>query len=181
MNIKDGKGRGYQVEVNSDQQLEVAAKVKSAFAKASEKGNAFAWTAVSADIDATDTALLVCNDSQTKKLHITKVYCYSDVPTRIQIHLPTYPTLAGTAVVGVCLNKALNKTAEATAKADETGNSQGSIIKVLVTNELTTDQFAVKHDFEGAVILGYHQSIAVDLVAESAAFDCSIEGYFEED
>src|SRR4030042_4142850 len=179
--IKDGKGRGYQAEVNRNQQLEVAAKVKSALALASERGDAFAWTAATADLAAADTALLVANTSQTKKLHITKVYVYSDVPSRLQIHLPAFPTLAGTAVTGVCLNKSLNKTAEASAYADETGNTQGSIINVLVSNELTTDPFAVAWDFEGAVILGYHDCIAVDVVGDSAAFDCSIEGYYEED
>jgi hypothetical protein len=177
--IKDGKGRGNLAEVNSSQQLEVSAKILTAFAKSSEEGGAFAWTAATADLAAADTALLVANNSQTKKLRITKIYVYSDVPTRVQIHLPAYPTLAGTVVTGVCLNKSLNKVADASAYADETGNTQGNIIKVLDTNELTTDQFGVSWDFEGAVILGYHDSIAVDIVGDSAAFGCSVEGYFE--
>ena len=180
--IKDGKGRGYLAEVNEDQQLEVLSKSRPAIAKVSkDSGGSYVWTAVSADIDTGDTALLVCNDSQTKNLHITKVYCWADVAVQFKMHTPAYPTLAGTAVVGVCLNRALAKTAEATAKVDETGNTfvEANVVKTLRNNELATDEFGVHWDFEGALILGYHNSIAIDIIGESLAFECSVEGYYE--
>ncbi len=180
--IKDGKGRGYLAEVNKLQELMVNSRSYSPMAKASELGDAFVWVAVSADIDAGDTALLVCNDSQTRKLRIGKVYAWCDVAQQFKIHLPSYPTLAGTAVVGKCLNAMLNKTAEATAKADETGNTfaAANTIITLRNNELATDEFSVSHDFEGGVILGYHHSIAVDLIAEPGAFECAIFGWYED-
>lgn len=178
--IKDGRGLGYAAQVNKYFELMTQAKVLSAFARASEYGDAFAWPAVSADIDAGDTALLVCNNSQSRKLRITLVYFWVDVAAQLDIHLPDYPTLAGTEVVGVCLNRMLNRTADASAYADETGNTQGTIITTLHTNELATDQFAVTHDFEGALILGYHDCVAVDIVDEPGAFECTIYGYFED-
>lgn len=181
MKIEDGR-TGRTVEVNDYSQMMVEAAAKSAFAKASERGDAFSWTAVSADIDAGDTALLVCNDSQERKLRITQVYGWCDVAQQFKVHVPAYPTLAGTAVVGVCLNRKLLKTAPATAKADETGNTFAAANTILTmrNNEVGTDQFECKFDFEGALILGYHDSVAIDLVAEPGAFECSIYGYFED-
>ena len=170
---------GVIAEVNDDKQLTTRAVSVSALHEASLSGQAFAWNAVSADIDAGDTALLVQNTSSSKKLVIEKIYVYSDVATAVDVHLVTASfTIAGTAVTGVCLNKANPTVAPATAKADETGNTQGNIIITLHTSELTTSQEAVEYDFSGSVIIGQNQAIGVDLVAELAAFECTIIGYF---
>jgi len=167
-------------DVNDDKQLLTRAVCVSAIHEASLNGSeAFAWNAVSADIDAADTALAVRNDSNTKYLVIEKLYVWSDVATAVDVHLITADyTSAGTAVTGVCLNKASPTVADATAHADETGNTQGDIIITLHSNELATDQFAIDYDFKGSVILGDNQAIGVDLVANSGAFECTIIGYF---
>ena len=183
MPIKDGRGSGRLAEVDAFFRLLTSTNQMSRQAFISrETGEAFSWTAATADLAAADTALLVANvNTAGKLLHITKTYVYSDVPTRIQFHVPAYPTLAGTAVTGVCLNraKALDPASYSLAYADETGNTQGSIILVLDTNELTTDQFGVLYDFEGSVILPYKGCFGIDIVGDSAAFDAHIEGYFE--
>jgi hypothetical protein len=179
--IKDGKGRGYQAIVDALQELHVSSRGYTPIAKASEEGWAFAWNAVSADIDAGDTALLLTNTSTLRKLRIGKVYLYCDVEQQFDIHLPAYSaSFTGTTVTGVCLNKTINRTAEATAYADETANSQGSIITTLHSNELATDQFGILYDFEGAVILGYRDSIAVDLINEPGAFEATLLGWYED-
>ena len=179
MQVLDGKGRGYNAEVNSDNQLVTRAVSISALHQASLNSEAFAWNAVTADIAGAETALCVRNDSSTKYLVIDKLYVYSDVPTAVDVHLVTANfTAAGTAVVGVCLNKASATIADATAKADETGNTQGDIILTLHTPELTTAAESVSYDFEGAVILGDDQAIGVDIVADSAAFECTIIGHY---
>jgi hypothetical protein len=181
MEIRDAVSRT-SAGVNSLGQLAVEASQLSRQAYISRMtGEAFSWTAATADLAAADTALLVANIHSTKKLYVTKLYVYSDVPTRIQINLPAYPTLAGTAVTGICLNraKALDVAAYALAYADETGNTQANIIKVLVSNELATDQFGVYWDFDGGLILPYRGCVGVDIVTDSGAFDCSIEGYYE--
>lgn len=172
-------GNTYTAEVNSDSQLKTYSVTLSALAAASMKGKAFAWNAVSADIDATDTALAVRNDSTTEYLVIDKLYVYSDAATAVDVHLITASyTAAGTAVTGVCLNKAKSTVAAATAYADETGNTQGSIIVTLHTPELTTSAESVEYNFDGSVILGQGQAIGVDLVAESTAFECTIIGHY---
>lgn len=147
---------------------------------------AYAWNAVSANIDAGDTAILVCNDSTSKHLHIVKAYIRTDVAAQVDWHVPAYGTWAGTAITGVPLNRqrSASSTAPATAKADETGNTQGSIILTtyqhVAVNAQTTCSVAQWVDFGGLVVLGYHQSIAADLIDEPGAFECTIWGYFED-
>lgn len=154
---------------------------KTPLAIASERGDAFSWTAVTADIDTGDTALLVANDNPNKKLHVTKIYCWADVAVQFKIHCPAYAAPAGTAVVGNNLNRGSGNVAMATAKADESANTFAAANTVLTlhSNELATDQKGLWADFEGALILDYHQSVAVDIIGESGAFECTIFGYFE--
>lgn len=163
-----------------DELLKILAVGKSEMAYVSKvDGRTFSWSAVSADIDAGDTALLLCNDDPERKLYIAKVNLWCDVAQQFTIHSPAYATFAGTAVVGTNLNRASSNIALATAKADETANTQGTIITTVRNNELATDVFAVDVDFEGALVLGYHQSVAVDLVAEPGAFEATIYGYYK--
>jgi hypothetical protein len=170
---------GTIAEVNDRKQVLARAVNVSAIHEAALLGNAFSWNAISADIDAGDTALLVRNDSGTKYLVIEKIYIYSDVATAVDVHLVTTSfTAAGTAVTAVALNKSKSATADATAYADETGNTQGDIIVTLHTQELTTAQQGFDYDLRGAVILGDDQAIGVDIVAEGVAFECTIFGYF---
>lgn len=180
MRIEDGAGRGYQAEVSSGLQLQTRALSVSPLHAASLNGDAYAWNAVSADIDAADTALLVRNDSDTRYLVIEKVYVYADIATTVDIHVipnSTF-TIAGTTVTGVNLNTGSGKVADATARADETGNTQGSIICTLATPELTTHQEGQWFEPEGGVILSKNSCLGVDIVGDSAAFECTIIGYF---
>lgn len=190
--ISDPK-TGVSVEVNSDNKLEVRSVMLSEFAHRTEKGDAYAWTSVSADIDAGDTPLLVCNNSTTRKLYIEKIYLWADVATQFKIHVPSYPTLAGTAVVGVNLNMESNKVADAVAYRDETGNTFAE------TNVITTVRntyysrgngddnadipaagFGQWVNYNGVLRLGYHQCVAVDLIAETGAYEVCIMGYFKD-
>lgn len=183
MQIDDGTGTGRKAKVNLDNYLHVSAVGESRLSHNSDKhSNSYSWTAVSADIDAGDTGLLIANDSTTQNLHITKVYMWADVATQFKIHCPAYAAPAGTAVVANNLNRTSPKAAPATAKADETGNTfaAGNVVLTVRNNEVGTDQFGVDWDFEGALILGYHQCVAVDIIAESAAFEVTIFGYFED-
>jgi len=192
MLIDDGKGRGYKAEVDSENRLRVISINQSLPAHVSEEeGETYSWTAVSADINTGDTALLVCNNSTSKKLLIEKIYVWGDVAAQFKIHIPSYPTLAGTGVVGVNLNSVSGNAADASAYADETGNTFAA------TNVITTvrNTYYVRGngddlvdiaaagkgewiDYNGMVVLGYHGCIAIDIIGESAAFECTIIGTF---
>jgi len=170
---------GNIADVDSNNKLIVAASILPAIAaSAHEDREAYAWTSVTANIDATDTAILLCNNSTSKHLHVTKAYIYSDVPSQLQFHFPAYPTLAGTAITGMALNRTSGIVADATCIGDETGNTQANIFLTISSNELTTDQHGIWVNLEGAVILGYHDCIAIDVVAEAAAYNAGFIGYF---
>lgn len=139
------------------------------------------WPVVSADRATADTILLVTNTSTTRNLVIARAYVYSDVPSTFTFHFPTYTaSFTGTAVVGVCANRSNIQTAPATAYSDETGQaSQGTILTVIHSNEVATDQFGQWVPFNDEVVLGFHDSFAVDYVGEMAALGCTFVGYFE--
>jgi hypothetical protein len=183
MIIDGGTGTGYKAEVDNQNRLASIATMETALHHASVKhGLAFSWTAVSADLAGGDTGLLVCNDDPDRLLHVDSLYVWSDVPTQFKIHFPVYSaSFDGTAVTGLNLNRTSNVTALATAFADETANAfvAANTVLTIKTNELTTDQFGIIIRNLNGIILGYHDSVAVDVVADSAAFECSIWAYYE--
>lgn len=182
MLIEDGKGSGLKCEVNSDNRLSVTAVSEPKIAhNSSNHSSSYSWTAVSADIDTGDTALLVYNTSTTEKLHITKIYMWADTAVQFKIHCPAYATFTGTLVTANNLDRSSGKAASALAYADETGGvfAAANVVLTVRNNEVGSDQFGEWADFEGALVLGYHDAVGVDLIGETGAFECTIFGYFE--
>lgn len=174
---------GLQAKVTAQNELSCKGVAYSALHEASLAGNAFSWHAETADLIAEDTALAVGNESKTKLLVIVGCYIRCDLATQVDFHFPAYPTWAGTAVTGVNLNKASSNIADATAYADETGNSIGDIFLTgyhhVATNGETTTSVPVFYNFEDMVILGEHDVVAVDVVENTAAaFECTFIGYY---
>jgi len=168
---------GLAAKVNSENQLYTKSTEQSRALFHSMKGKAFSWTTATLDIDANDTALAVRNDSTTEKLVITKISIQSSIETVVILHFPQVAyTPTGTAVTGVCLNDSSTNIALATAKADETANTQGSIFRRLETQA----NIPVEISTDGIIVLGYQDSIAIDLVADCADVHATIEGYFDE-
>ncbi|KKN58279.1 hypothetical protein LCGC14_0553590 [marine sediment metagenome] len=181
--IEDGTGNGYKAKVNSNNQLHTRSVLVSGILDAALRGDAYAWNAISADINTTDCMLMVRNLSATKLLVINRIYVWVDVATAIDIHITTDATAfsaggAGAAVVGVPLNTAFTRAADAGGYSDDIGVVQGTIIKTLHTNELATDQFAIDYQTNDEIVLGQYGCVGVDDVAEGAAFECTIVGYF---
>lgn len=179
MRINDGKGKNGAAEVNENQQLVVFATVAEELKFISENfGEAFIWTNETYDYAAADTILLVRNDHASKNLHIYKILLHGDTQTEVEIHVPTASfTIAGTAVVGEALNRASDKdaTAYATAKADETGNTQGDVVE-RVRIKADTD-YPV--EMLGALILKTNQAVGVDYVTDGGEAHVSIWGYYK--
>lgn len=181
--LENGTGSAIGAKVNASNQLETYAVGVSAMHDATLAGDAYSWTAVTANLGAGGTALCVVNRSSDRKLIIRDVYTYSDVPSLHKIHCPVPATWAGTATVGVNLNREkAGILADAVAYGNESGNAlvAGQVILTLASNELTTDQYGILVSplLDGSLILEYDDAIAVDVVADSAAFTCTISGYF---
>jgi len=169
----DITGDGKTLKIDDDRRAVVDAR--SDFQRASDDGYAFTWSIESYDTTVADTILAVRNDHSTMKLYITTIEIRQDsAEVEVEIHSPTATyTSAGTAVVGACLNRTINKTAEATAHAKETGNTQGTIVKrVSIKAEPTTI------DMTG-LTLGYDQAVGVDFVTGGDWCYMCITGYFK--
>ena len=141
-----------------------------------DDAQAFCWTNLTYDYTAADTILLVKNMHTTKVLVIEGIWASGDTATEVVVHRPTTEvTVAGTEVVGINLNGESSNVAQASARADETGNSQGSII----TSGRIPANTMTPMGAPGVVRLAQKQSIGVDFVTEGAAANVSIVGYFE--
>jgi len=169
------------VEVKKGQ---MAVTTASPINKATVRGDAYNWNAVSAaGVGATDCLLMVRNLSPTRLLVINRIYVWADVSTALDVHLIISSATFGAgaaqvAVVGVNLNTSSNKVPDADAHSDDDNVGQGDIICTLMTNETSTTQFAINFPTNDAIVLGTNGCIGVDAVADVAAFECTITGYF---
>lgn len=162
---------------------ELAVTTASEINKAVLRGDAFAWNAISADIGTTDCMLMVRNLSPNRLLVINRIYAWADVAGAYDIHISTNATAfsaggSGTAVVGVNLNTSSAKVADAGGYSDDAGVTQGTIINTLYSNELATEVNGIDFVTNDEIILGTNGCIGVDMIAEAAAFECTIIGYF---
>jgi len=166
---------GELMEVDADSRLLVDAR--SEWLNAVRNGDAYIWANETYNYDAADTIISVRNDHSTKNLHIEKIKLHGDTETEVEIHVPnTTFTPTGTAIVGENLNRTIQRTAEATAIGDETGQAtQGDVIE-RVRIKADTDYII---DFGGAFILGHDDSVGVDFVTVGAEAHISIWGYFK--
>ena len=138
--------------------------IRAAYVSQQEK-QLWSWRGVG-NFDAGDTWLFIANTSTSMSLYIQKIFGYADVAGLVTVHLPAYPTIAGTAVTAERLHN--NTTAgqpPVDARQDETGNTQANIIyQTYIANNGTYDI-----DVNGMVILGYRECIAIDHSTDAGA------------
>ena len=180
--LEDGMGSGRSVHINDENRIETESAILTQFSKSSiVHGESFSWTAVSTDLAATLNLMYLANNSTAKHLRIHKIYVWSDVSTQFKIWLPSvYTAPNGTSVTGVNFNRTSGAVANATCTSGESTNTlvANRVITTVRNNEVGTDQFGQWIDYGGSVVLGYHDSICVYGVADSAAFEVTILGYF---
>jgi hypothetical protein len=176
--IEDGRGSGIKAGVNADGQLSVRAVVENLLSHNSQDhGLAFSWASGIVNGVAGATVLLVKNTGD-KDLHITEIGLSTEIDTRVVIHLVTANvTLAGDAtIVGTNLNTGSSNVADAGARTNETGNSQGAIIW---SGEIMAAENTLIVPMHDAVILAKNKSIGVDYVIDVAVAEVTIFGNFD--
>jgi hypothetical protein len=175
MSIIGSSGSAVDVRDNA-----VCVDLRDEFDQAVRDGRAFAFASTTYDPDAHDTILGVQNDSATHVLKIKRVVATSDTASLIQVFCASGVTMAGTAVTGVNLNRSSNRVAEATAKADETGNTeQASSYPAKILQQQVAANTPAVLEFDGAVSLPYGHMVGVDLTTAATAADVTIWGWFE--
>jgi hypothetical protein len=181
LKIESGAGNGTEAFVTDSGRLTVTSRTAPRIYYQSRVGNrAFSWTNSSYNYSAADTILLVKNTSATHSLVIHSISFSGDATSIWQVHIPTTEvTPTGTSVSAVNLNGRFAGSPEATAIADETNNTQGSII---YSTYLLANTPHIYPDFLGnSVRLGANQSIGVDVVTVGTGAIVTIAGYFELD
>jgi len=175
MQIEDGTGTGKKAKVTSDNKLRTYTTIESEISFESEvNGQSFSWSNATYNYTALDTILLVKNTSTTLDLIINSILCSGDAETEVIVHCPTCTTPTGTAVTGVNLNRKSARVAEATAKANETTNSQANVISRFRINGNSTEIT----NGTGSIVLGKNDCIAVDYTTVGTACNVTILGYF---
>ena len=176
LQIEDGKGSGRKAEVNDEFQLVVRAIAEAEIESVSEvQGKSYIWTSQDLNIAAAETLLLVKNDA-AEPLHISQIiFSSGNVATRYEVHIVTADiTPAGGAATGFNMNTNSGNVAVATAKSNETANTQGTVIYDV--SLLATTTFTLHTD---GLLLAKNISLGIDQVAESTAGNVTIVGHFE--
>lgn len=172
--IEDGTGSGKEAAVNSSNEMSVT--TETPFQRALNRGDAWSWTSVAADIDTGDTMLMVRNDSTVRDLIIEEITVNNgNVAATYDIHIVTAAyTAAGTAVTAVNLNtNYTGNAATATAFGDESGNTQGSVLQEFTAGvAVATYIIPMNVRLKGATALG------IDQITESTAGSVQMRGYF---
>ena len=178
LTIKDGKGKGFEAEVNKENQLAVRATIVPEIEHESEEnGTAYNWSSDLVNIDANDTVLLVKNTSDTH-LHIDSVAVSNgSTASEFTIHLPTTEVTpsGGTLVTGTNLNTSSSNVADAVSRSDEENNTQGNVIR---TVWLAVD--SSERALTPGLILGKNKSVAVDVVEATTEVAVTIIGHYED-
>ena len=142
-------------------------------------GRAFAWQNATYNYTGLDTILGVENNSPTRDLKIKKIFATGSTATEFIVFTISGKTMAGTAVTGVGLNRNSNNVAEATAKGDETGNTEQA---AGYTAALISGRFAingsVEIDVDGAIVLPQDHMIGVDFTTVGTTANVVIWGYY---
>ena len=164
--IEDGTGTGFKAKVESDNALLVDAHTipRTAFVSESD-GQSYAWISTDATA-AAEESISVQNTSDDKNLHIQKVIFAGVEATVHAVLLVTGGTPAGTVITGVNLNKASSNTAAATAFGDNAVT--GSVVGDIIAQAYHQAVGSVTIDFDGSVILGQDDTIAVRTIAGTA-------------
>lgn len=174
MVIKDGTGTGKNLKITDKNMARTYSVSEREIAYTSEvEGQTYSWTAAY-DYTGGDTILWLRNDNTEFDLVIEKIVMASDTTTRFTMHGPSDTTAAGTDITGVNQNRRSNNTALATAKQDETGNTQGDIIGEGIILQNTT----IPAEIDGAIVLGYLNEIGIDFLTTGTFGSVSIVGYY---
>ena len=176
--IEDGHGTGNRAKIDGLGRLSSLSVIETEFEHESEKnGLSFTWSNVSYNYDAGDTILLVQSTSD-KEFFLHEITLSADVSTPYVVHRITGATTpVGTAVTGINANSKSGNVAEAVAKGDETANStQGDV----VCHGILTSSATLRLPFEGGIILGNTDAIAVDFTDAGTNAYVTILGYYKE-
>lgn len=176
--IKDGKGRGFEAEVNEEQELVTRAIQESELEHASIGGKAFSWDSAAQNIDSGDTMLFVKNTGSTTLILDRMDVIGSNVACTWTIHIGSDTTTpaGGSEITAVNLNRIFSSDApDAIARADETAVADGTVVRQFHTAATVQATPIPMTGF----ILGKGHYIQVNQETTSTSGSVTLIGHFE--
>lgn len=175
LQIEDGKGRGFNVEVNEENELVTRAIQESELEHASIQGNAYCWFAATADIDIGDTLLFIKNLGDTPLILDRMNILGANVAGTVTIHLgnaTTTPTAIN--VTGTNLNPGFGNNADVHATSDEALVADATTVEIIHVPATVM----LIWDLTG-IILPKATFIQLNQDVESTAGGVAVYGHFE--
>ena len=175
MIIVGGTGNGYSAKVDSENRLFTLAVTEEEYAHAAHNGHAYVWTAT-ADWGADVNTIFLRNDNTVKPLAIRGIACSPAAAAQFEIGYGTGNTLAGVAAVGANLDLSSNNVALATGRSSNTNCDAMAGLTVIHTFWSGVQNTIVP--FNGSLILGYLDEIAVGVITDVGSSTVTIFGYY---
>lgn len=181
--IVDGKGRGYEAEVSSNNKLEVFSVSENEMTFISQKdGDAFMFaTANHIDIPIADTiygVFYLKNTSETKNLYIESIRACSTAVNLWNLYKnPTTSTVIDDQTAGV--KNTLNFTSASTADANVYQGTGTNFTGGSLLENWVNDVGHSTEEYGGAIILGKNDSIGVSAKLKASGDACiRVVGYY---
>ncbi len=152
------------------------------FHYALSQGNAYSWSNLTYDYDQHDTVLAVENNSAVWDFYIERIYLACDTLGEFTVFTTSgvVMTSVTTEPIGLNLNRNSGNVAPATAKTDETGQTEqgGGYPGRLLTGRLAVN-IGEMIKVGGAIVLPLDHMIGIDSNVNGTAFVATIWGYFK--
>jgi hypothetical protein len=180
--IVDGTGQGHRAKVNSMNQMEVKASNLPLIQEASVNGDAygFATDFIALSTTGAERGILYIQNTAETNLHIEllRVSSENSVKWRVRKN-PTTGTLISGGTTGTPRNLNFQSgqtfTGTMLIGSDSTTLTDGDLL-----TQLTAGEGAQRFDFEGAIILGQNDAIAIstEIDAGTPEVGCTVFAYY---
>ena len=178
--IEDGRGTGSRAEVDKNGHIRNYGVAEREIQHESEEnGNAYIWTAGPTDWGADKNMIWIRNDSTSAKLHIEELVVTVPATAAIESFVGTGNTVAGTEITATNLNRGSGNTPDATARYSNTNVDAGAGM-TLLAHGLVAANTIQKFEVYGALVLGYLDEVAINIVTDVAASYAYIVGYYHD-
>lgn len=177
LQIEDGKGRGYLLEVDSSNRVRAAAVVRKEIVAVSDtNGKAFIAETNFTTTGTNQIFFYLKNDDTALNLHINRIIMNTDSNTMFHLYKATGVPSGGSTVTPTNLN--FNSSEAATVTCLGAASITGlSTTKLHHARMLASDTMMV--EWSGAIILGNGDAIAIECTTNTTAATCSVEFYFD--
>ncbi len=170
---------GDAARITSSGQFKTYSVQESGAAHASEDaGMAFIWSA-SQNLGADKNVIWLRNNSDSKELRIEYIDLSASAAATVEICVGNGNTLGGTTVTGTNMNLKSSNVSTAFASGTHTNTNVDACsgMTILTTHQLGATRKETAN-YKGALILGYYDEVAVNVVTDVDLTTVNILGYY---